>query len=102
MRELLLRLDPPGWVYVVDDSGLLIAHPDAALMLARHDLSRLPQVRAMLAGGVPVEAGLDLHGQAVLGAAARIAPLGWTVLAKPTPPARLRALLAHLAAASAP
>src|SRR5262252_8593754 len=37
-----------GVAYVVDERGLLIAHPDIGLVLRKTDLSRLPQVRLAL------------------------------------------------------
>jgi signal transduction histidine kinase/CheY-like chemotaxis protein len=75
-----------GVTYVVDRRGQLIAHPDAGLVFARTDLSRLPQVRRAL-GARAVEApggtdARDPEGLAMVSAAAPIERLGWTVFAE--------------------
>jgi signal transduction histidine kinase len=100
-----LQLGSGGVAYVVDDQGTLVAHPDISLVLKKADLTGLPQVRdavqrlansaATASAGVtvstPSAAGthadaaggddaVDPAGRRVLAAAARIEPLGWTVL----------------------
>jgi signal transduction histidine kinase len=75
-----------GVTYVVDRRGQLIAHPDAGLVFARTDLSRLPQVRRALDGrGGEAPVGNDARdpgGLAMVSAAAPIERLGWTVFAE--------------------
>ena len=76
------RLDAGGAAYVVDDAGRLVSHPDITLVLARTDLSALPQVRRALASAgasVTSDSGRDFRGLAILSAAAPIRHLGWTV-----------------------
>jgi len=81
-----IRFGKTGHAYVVDARGQLISHPDISLVLKKTDLSRLPQVRAALAmadgtDSVSDESGeaYGTTGEAVIGANAAIAPLGWTV-----------------------
>ena len=45
-----IKVGANGRAYVVDAQGRLIAHPDISLVLRNIDMSRLPQVRAALAG----------------------------------------------------
>ncbi len=75
-----------GVTYVVDRRGQLIAHPDAGLVFARSDLSRLPQVRRALddrGGAAPSgNDAQDPKGHSVVSAAAPIERLGWTVFAE--------------------
>ncbi|HEY4488242.1 MAG TPA: ATP-binding protein [Candidatus Paceibacterota bacterium] len=40
-------VDPPGRVYIVNERGTVIAHPDLSYVLAERDLSDLPPVRAI-------------------------------------------------------
>ena len=81
-----IRIGTTGRAYVVDGQGQLVAHPDISLVLQKTDLSRLEQVRAVLAGSVPpgepiqeVTVARDSGGRQVLTASAPIAPLGWWV-----------------------
>src|SRR5215470_17235664 len=81
-----IRIGTTGRAYVVDGQGQLVAHPDISLVLQKTDLSRLEQVRAVLAGPVPpgapiqeVTTAKDSGGRQVLTASAPIAPLGWWV-----------------------
>ena len=81
-----IRIGTTGRAYVVDGQGQLVAHPDISLVLQKTDLSRLDQVRAVLAGPVPpgapvqeVTVAKDSSGRQVLTASAPIAPLGWWV-----------------------
>jgi signal transduction histidine kinase len=74
-----------GYVYVVDQRGILVAHPDMSAVLQRRDLSGLPQVRAARAGaGAPeaVTEATGLQGGRVVTSRAAIAPLGWLVFAE--------------------
>jgi signal transduction histidine kinase len=82
-----LKVGKGGYAYVVDNQGRLIAHPDISLVLKKTDLSVLPQVQ--LANAPPTAGvdslegatiGRDQHGNEVLSASARIAPLNWLVL----------------------
>jgi two-component system, NtrC family, sensor kinase len=81
-----IRIGTTGRAYVVDGQGQLVAHPDISLVLQKTDLSRLEQIRAVLAGPVPPGAPIqeitvakDSGGRQVLTASAPIAPLGWWV-----------------------
>ena len=75
-----------GVAYVVDQSGLLIAHPDIGLVLRKTDMSGLAHVaaaRARLAGNaapLPVTS-RDRNGQEVLTASTSISSLGWLMMA---------------------
>src|SRR5574337_1234750 len=42
-----IRIGTAGLAYVVDDRGILIAHPDISLVLKKTDFSALPQVAAV-------------------------------------------------------
>ncbi|HEY7538727.1 MAG TPA: GAF domain-containing protein [Methylomirabilota bacterium] len=74
-----------GYVYVVDQRGILVAHPDMSAVLQKRDLSGLAQIRAARAApsapdGVTETPGLQ-GGRAVTSYAA-IDPLGWLVFAE--------------------
>ena len=74
-----------GFAYVVDQRGILVAHPDLSLVLQKRDLSVLPQVRAARAGsgaGGLVADAIGLHGGRVLTSYATIDSLGWLVFAE--------------------
>jgi signal transduction histidine kinase len=79
-----IRIGSEGLAYVVDQHGLLVAHPDISLVLRKSDLSSLPQVREALAAKPdalwhePAEA-RDPEGRRVLSAWATIEPTGWRV-----------------------
>jgi len=80
-----IHLGVSGYVYVVDQRGILVAHPDMSAVLQKRDLSALPQIRAARAAptapdGVTESPGLQ-GGRAVTSYAA-IAPLGWLVFAE--------------------
>ena len=81
-----ITIGQDGGAYVVDSSGQLIAHPDLSLVLAKTDLSALPQVASLSADGGSAESELagarvatDLHGRQVLTSHQTIEPLGWSV-----------------------
>jgi signal transduction histidine kinase len=79
-----IHVGKAGVAYVVDDHGLLIAHPDIGLVLRKTDLGRLAHVRLALNklkdGGIDVPAvSLDHSGREVLTASAPIGSLGWLV-----------------------
>ncbi len=74
-----------GYVYVVDQRGILVAHPDMSPVLQQRDLSRLPQIRAALAAPAARDAVSEtagLEGGRVLTSHAAIEPLGWLVFAE--------------------
>ena len=81
-----LKVGKGGYAYVVDNQGRLIAHPDISLVLKKTDLSILPQVQLRMRDSAQVPTcegatvGRDPHGNEVLSASARIAPLNWLVL----------------------
>ncbi|MGB8842173.1 MAG: cache domain-containing protein, partial [Aliidongia sp.] len=67
------------YAYLVDREGRLIAHSNTSQNPAT-DLSRLPQVAAMLkANASPITIGKDLNGRSVLTASAPIPQLNWFV-----------------------
>jgi two-component system, NtrC family, sensor kinase len=79
-----IQVGQSGYAYVVDANGQLLAHPDISLVLARTDLSSLPQVQtAQAASGrpepdaKPIAPSFDGHD--VLTAHASISSLGWSV-----------------------
>ena len=80
-----IHLGVSGYVYVVDQRGILVAHPDMSAVLQKRDLSGLPQIRAARSAptapdGVTESPGLQ-GGRAVTSYAA-IDPLGWLVFAE--------------------
>jgi signal transduction histidine kinase/DNA-binding response OmpR family regulator len=75
-----IKVGTNGRAYVIDAHGRLIAHPDISLVLRNIDMSRLPQVRAALAGTAQtLSDASDLEGREVLTASAGVKPLGWLV-----------------------
>jgi signal transduction histidine kinase/CheY-like chemotaxis protein len=79
-----IRVGRNGRAYVVDAQGRLIAHPDISLVLRNTDLSQLAQVRAAraeagMADAAPALIARDVHGERVLTAYAKAAPLNWLV-----------------------
>jgi signal transduction histidine kinase len=77
------RIGAVGYAYAVDRDGVLFAHPDVNLVLARTSFAALPQVRAALRRpadeDVDVRTGRDQDGTEVLSAFQRIESLGWLV-----------------------
>jgi signal transduction histidine kinase len=73
-----------GYAYVVDQRGILVAHPDMSAVLQKRDLSNLPQVRATRGAPVPesVTETEGLQGGRVVTSHAAIEPLGWLVYAE--------------------
>ena len=79
-----IHVGKAGVVYVVDERGLLIAHPDIGIVLRKTDLSRLPHVALALSKlrdpSIDVPAvSRDRLGREVLTASAPIGTLGWLV-----------------------
>ncbi len=80
-----IQVGKAGVAYVVDQSGLLIAHPDIGLVLRKTDLSGLTHVAAARArlkdASAPLpETARDRNNQDVLTASAPIRSLGWLVM----------------------
>jgi diguanylate cyclase (GGDEF)-like protein/PAS domain S-box-containing protein len=74
-----LPLEPMGRIVIVDDHGLVLAHPNPDTVLNRADLSGSPPVRASLegkSGPVTYREG----GQQWLSVPVQVQDLGWTVL----------------------
>jgi signal transduction histidine kinase len=79
-----IQVGKAGAAYVVDERGLLIAHPDIGVVLRKTDLSRLPHVALALYklrdSAVTVPAiSHDRTGREVLTAFAPVGTLGWLV-----------------------
>lgn len=87
VRDEVSKIDvgPSGHAYVVDANGLLVMHPDLALVLRKTDLSNQPQVAAALSGansGQDSDLGsvtAGLNGGKVLSSHAEIDRLSWRV-----------------------
>ena len=99
------QLAPDGVIYVVDQRGQLISHPDIDLVLARTDLSTLPQVRRAL-DGAPQEAAVvgearDIKGLPVVSTAVAVEKLGWTVFAEQSLAQAFRPVYASIARSAA-
>ncbi len=81
-----MKVGKAGAAYVVDNRGLLIAHPDIGLVLRKTDLSASPQVAAARSspmtsgtGAVFPSIARDPTGREVLTASAPVESLGWHV-----------------------
>ena len=74
-----IQIGKAGLAYVVDSSGILIAHPDISLVLQKTDLSRLPHVAARVQDKEIDPIAQNLKNEEVLTAHSRIPTLGWTV-----------------------
>jgi signal transduction histidine kinase/HAMP domain-containing protein len=77
-----ITIGKAGHAYVVDSTGVLVAHPDISLVLQKTTMTSLPQVGAALAGGEPVTMARDLRDRRVLTAHAMIPSLRWHVFAE--------------------
>jgi len=74
-----------GYVYVVDQRGILVAHPDMSAVLQKRDLSTLPQINAARAAPQAPDVVTEttgLQGGRVVTSHAAIEPLGWLVFAE--------------------
>jgi signal transduction histidine kinase/HAMP domain-containing protein len=74
-----------GYVYVVDQRGILVAHPDMSTVLQKRNLSELPQIRTAQAATPAPEVVTEtagLLGGRVVTSHAVIEPLGWRVFAE--------------------
>lgn len=72
-----------GLVYVVDETGHLLAHPDLGQVLAKTRLDDLPQVQRALAdrsGGPATGAGRDRTGGELIASTFPVGGLPWTVV----------------------
>ncbi len=75
-----IKVGTAGLAYVVDATGILIAHPDISLVLKKSDLSALPQVADLaVPGGRGRSLARSLKGDEVFSAHASIPTLRWTV-----------------------
>jgi signal transduction histidine kinase/ActR/RegA family two-component response regulator len=81
-----IHIGKTGYAYVVDRSGILIAHPDISLVLHHTNLSALPQVQHALSVADSAAfdaddgtAARDIQGHSVIAAHAPIETLGWTI-----------------------
>jgi signal transduction histidine kinase/CheY-like chemotaxis protein len=79
-----IKIGKSGDAYAIDDKGRLIAHPDISNVLRMTVMSAFAQVqmaRVAEANGMPDHPldGIDLSGQPVLSAYAKVAPTGWLV-----------------------
>ena len=87
LREVVsqARVGTAGYVYVVDEHGYLIAHPDPSAVYQKRDLSKLPQLRVAGAASDAHDAltgTAGLHGGQVLTSQATVDGLGWRVVAE--------------------
>ncbi|MGH2405927.1 MAG: HAMP domain-containing protein, partial [bacterium] len=83
-----IRIGRAGQAYVVDRQGILLAHPEIALVLKKTSMSGLPQVSRALRPAAntgedsDIGIGQDLSGRRTLSSHGSIPFLGWTVLAE--------------------
>jgi signal transduction histidine kinase len=73
-----------GYVYLVNETGDLIAHQDSSLVLKHLNLTSLPKVARFLgsrsADQAPGERGLGVNGAEVLSTYALVPEMGWVVV----------------------
>ena len=94
-----IRVGEAGYAYVVDGLGRLVAHPNMSLVLRGTDMSRLPQVAAVLnkAGDTSIGDARNLQGVPMLSSYAAIPALDWLVFVElPAQEARQPAVEAGL------
>ena len=82
---LSFQVGKSGYLYLVNNGGILIAHPDFSLVLAGKEMRDVPAVRRFLSEGEDLPPGgtegyPNYLGQEVLGVSARSAKLGWGVI----------------------
>jgi signal transduction histidine kinase/HAMP domain-containing protein len=82
---LSFKVGKSGYLYLVNEAGQPLAHPDFSLVLARKDLRAAVAVRRFLAGEDDPIPGASLEypnyqGIQVVGVHARIPKLGWAVI----------------------
>jgi signal transduction histidine kinase/CheY-like chemotaxis protein len=91
--------------YVVDGGGRLISHVDVGRVLAKTDVSGLPQVRRALAAsgaaGAPGAEARSIDGGAVIATVVPIERLGWMVIAEQPRAQALRPVYATIARSTA-
>jgi class 3 adenylate cyclase/HAMP domain-containing protein len=75
------RAASPVGTYLVDHQGRVLAASSLGLEVGQ-DVSKLPQVAALLASGTVLSSGTDAAGNAVLSAAAPVPKLDWFVIAE--------------------
>jgi signal transduction histidine kinase len=79
-----VRIGRSGHAYVIDDSGLLIAHSDPAYSLVKRNLRDLRKVRQFLASRSadvsPAAEVIGIADETVLSTYARIQDLGWGII----------------------
>src|SRR5215470_16863976 len=77
-----IRVGASGYAYVVDQRGILVAHPDMSAVLQKRNLSELPQIRSAQATPQAADVTTEsagLRGGHVVTSSAVIEPLGWRV-----------------------
>ncbi len=75
VAEISKLVAQPGRVYIVNERGIVIAHPDQSYVLAERDLSGLPIVHGIITGeNADIESGIYENelGQSVLGSMHRM------------------------------
>jgi signal transduction histidine kinase len=80
-----IKVGKKGYAYAVTRSGDLVSHPDISLVLKKHSVAQLEQVRLAVQPTASVGrpkgfVGLGLDGKKVFTSYARIPSLGWAVL----------------------
>jgi len=100
-----VRAGPEEVAYVVDNGGALVAHTDIGRVLAKTDLSALPQVRSAILRSdqdfARVDDARNPEGAPVLAASEPIERLGWTMLVEQSRKEALRPVYASMATTAA-